>query len=125
MKWCKLGENTESATALFTAIGENDSLESLDLSSNGIMSSMGKSLALCGLKSNFSLKIIDLSWNKIGDSAVATMIDILKSNKSIQKLNLSGNDISNLLLSAIGKSVLTYDGRILIRFHFFRQPIDS
>merc|ERR1719362_889977 len=41
LKWCKIGEKSEAAKALFTAIGENDSLEHLSLNNNGLMSSLG------------------------------------------------------------------------------------
>ena len=101
MKWCKIGENSEAANALFTAIGVNDTLEYLSLNSNGLMSSLGKSLALCGLKSNMSLRILDLAWNRLGDQAGKTIVEVLKINKNVQKIMLDGNDINDSIMTAI------------------------
>ena len=101
MKWCKIGENSEAANALFTAIGVNDTLEYLSLNSNGLMSSLGKSLALCGLKSNMSLRILDLAWNRLGDQAGKTIVEVLKINKNVQKIILDGNDINDSIMTAI------------------------
>ena len=101
LKWCKIGEKSEAAKALFTAIGENDSLEHLSLNNNGLMSSLGKSLALCGLRANMSLRILDLGWNRLGEQAGKTIIEVLKINKNIQKIVLDGNDISDSIATAI------------------------
>lgn len=101
LKYCQLGEINEAARSLFTALGKNDTLEYLDLSNNGLMSSMGTSLALCGLKTNLSLRIIDLSWNKLGDPFGQSLVDILKINKNLQKIKLEGNSISVGILTAI------------------------
>ena len=101
LKYCRIGENSESAKAFFTALGQNDALEYLDISNNGLMSSLGKSLAFCGLKSNMSLRILDVSWNKLGDQAGTAIVDVLKINKNIQVIKLEGNDISDSIKTAI------------------------
>lgn len=101
MKWCNIGENSDGAKAIFTSIGNNDSLEFLDLSNNGLMSSLGKSFLLVGLKANISLRIVDLSWNKLGDQAGSTLVEVLKINKNVQKIKLEGNEISSGISTAI------------------------
>ncbi len=105
LKWCQIGQDSESAKALFTTLAANDSLEYLDLSNNGIMSSLGKSFALICLKSNISLRNIDLSWNKLGDQAGTCLVDVLKINKTVQVLKLDGNDISEVISSSIGSQI--------------------
>jgi hypothetical protein len=65
------------------------------------MSSLGKSLALCGLRANMSLRILDLGWNRLGEQAGNTIIEVLKINKNIQKIALDGNDISDSIATAI------------------------
>ena len=62
---------------------------------------VGKSLAQTGLKANYNLRIIDLSWNKIGESGGLAFAQMLKVNKSIQKIHLAGNDVSSSTLSSI------------------------
>ena len=101
MTWCKIGECSESSKAFFTALSNNETLEHLNLSNNGLMSSLGKSLAFCALRSNISLKFIDLSWNKLGDPAGSALIEILKINKNIQSIKLEGNDLSISIKTAI------------------------
>ena len=65
------------------------------------MSSLGRSLALCGLRANMSLRILDLGWNRLGEQAGKTIIEVLKINKNIQKIVLDGNDISDSIATAI------------------------
>lgn len=101
LQWCNLGENYEASQTLFTCIGHNACLEHLDLSNNGFMSSLGKSIALTGLRPNVSLRIIDLSWNKIGDNGASSILDVLKLNKNIQKVILDGNGVSSPMMTAI------------------------
>ena len=100
LQWCRLGEDVEAASAFFMALGQNDTLEHVDISSNNIMSSLGKTLAL-SLKGNYNVRIIDLSWNKIGESGGLALAEMLKVNKSIQKIHLDGNDVSGSTLLTI------------------------
>ena len=44
---------------------------------------------------------MDLSWNKLGDQAGNTIVEVLKINKNIQKIILDGNDISDSIKTAI------------------------
>lgn len=101
LQWCGVGEDIEAANAFFLALSQNDTLEHIDLSSNNIMSSLGKTLAQTGLKANYNLRIIDLSWNKIGESGGLAFAQMLKVNKSIQKIHLAGNDVSSSTLLSI------------------------
>ena len=101
LPWCRIGEDVESATAFFTAVGQNDTIEHLDISNNAIASSLGKALAKTGLRHNLSLRILDLSWNKIGESGGQSLAQVLKINKTLQKIHLAGNDVSTSTLLAI------------------------
>ena len=53
------------------------------------------------MKPNISLRIIDLSWNKIGDQGAEALLNMLKVNKIIQKMIVQGNHISKVVETAI------------------------
>ena len=101
LPWCRIGEDVESATAFFTALGQNDTIEHLDISNNALASSLGKALSKTGLRHNLSLRILDLSWNRIGESGGQSIAQVLKINKTLQKIHLAGNDVSTSTLLAI------------------------
>ena len=106
MQWTNFAEHSEIAKTFFLAISKNDTLEDLSLSNCGMMSSLAKSMATLALKSNVSLRQIDLSWNKIGDPGGEAILDMLRLNKTIQKVSLTGNSISKPLEKAIESQLL-------------------
>ena len=58
------------------------------------------------MKANISLRIIDLSWNKIGDQGGEALLNMLKVNKIIQKIIIQGNHISKIIETAIENQLI-------------------
>ena len=106
MQWCNLGDYTESTKTLFLALSRNDTIEELNLSNCGILSSLAKSLAIVGLKPNVTLRNLDISWNKIGDQAGEAFLDMLKLNKNIQNIILNGNNICSMIEKSIENQLI-------------------
>ena len=78
------------AASLSQALAANSSLSNLDLSGNRIDDSASLSKALAV---NSSLTNLDLSGNHIGDSGATSLSKVLQANTSLTKLYLSGKRI--------------------------------
>jgi TPR repeat protein len=87
------------AAAFFTALESNKSLKSLNLSGNLIGLVEAKSVAVA-LQFNSTLISLDLSNNNLGNS-VEAFSDALKSNNSLEKLNLSENSLDPQAINSI------------------------
>jgi hypothetical protein len=101
LDWCHLGDTYEGIKVFFVALGQNDTLEILSMTNNALMPSMGKTLATSGLKLNISLRYVDLSWNKIGDTGAIAILEMLKINKTVHKIILEGNGVSGSVYGAV------------------------
>lgn len=58
-----------------------------------------------GIQESSTLRELDLSSNRLGDSAVETLADALKANRSIRKLKLSNNLITDDGMELLGKAL--------------------
>jgi Ran GTPase-activating protein (RanGAP) involved in mRNA processing and transport len=67
LEWNNLGGASEQGLQrFFSALGENRSLTKIDLNNNEIGPEVGSVIAGC-LKSNSTLETIDLRWNRMGN----------------------------------------------------------
>ena len=61
------------------------------ISSNGINDFLAKLSQIC-----FNIKEIDFSWNKINEECFDSLIELNKSNKYLNRINLNNNNIKNM-----------------------------
>ena len=52
--------------------------------------------------------ILDLRWNSVGLLGGRAILEMLKTNKTICRLELAGNNIPGDVLKSIGKNVLGF-----------------
>ena len=130
LKLCNI--NDDGAINIAEVIQMNTTIQTLDMSSNGILNDGAISIS-DGLKSNISLKQLivskneitsegpkyiaeaiqvnttleqlDLSYNKISDNGTAAISDGLKSNSKLQRLNISHNSITNVGIKKIAEAI--------------------
>jgi Ran GTPase-activating protein (RanGAP) involved in mRNA processing and transport len=55
------------------------------------------------MRSNTTIKILDLKWNNIGLTGANALLDMLKYNRTLMVLDLDGNNINHEILTSIGK----------------------
>jgi Ran GTPase-activating protein (RanGAP) involved in mRNA processing and transport len=108
----------DGETAVFMkALETNASLTVMDLSHNllgGIGeksvvrrgSSTGGAAIANAIMENVNLRILDLSWNKLGMSSAVYMGNALQFNNTLLELNLAYNGIKNEGAEAIGAALL-------------------
>ena len=61
------------------------------ISSNGISDFLAKLSQIC-----FNIREIDFSWNKINEECFDSLIELNKSNKYLNRINLNNNNIKNM-----------------------------
>ncbi|PNS18614.1 hypothetical protein CAC42_5153 [Sphaceloma murrayae] len=88
----------ETSAALKRMFAENNTLEELDISGEDSRletSKFGAGLnrALQGLKSNTSLRVIHIQFQKLGLPGASTLADVLKENTTLRELHCANNDI--------------------------------
>jgi Ran GTPase-activating protein (RanGAP) involved in mRNA processing and transport len=89
LHFCRLGP--DEAKLLQMALCNTPSLQSLDLASNDLGGAELAELAPA-LYQNTSIKVLDISGNNLIDVASAEILrDVLRSNKTMTALDLSGN----------------------------------
>jgi Ran GTPase-activating protein (RanGAP) involved in mRNA processing and transport len=89
LRRCPLGR--DAARLLCMALRNMPSLQSLILLDNGL-GSAGLAELAPALYHNTSIKVLDLSWNRLQAMEAAEILrDILRSNKTMTALHLSGN----------------------------------
>ena len=76
-------------------VTNNQTLKVLDLSHNKLGDEDVAEIA-AGLAHNTSLETLDLSWNNIGQEGWNVLFDTIKSNTSIRKLKLNRNNLKNV-----------------------------
>ncbi|KAJ3068460.1 Leucine-rich repeat-containing protein 45, partial [Rhizoclosmatium hyalinum] len=104
LEWNCLGIWETGIKALADAIASNDGLEVLDLR-NCKLSPQGVNMLSLGLKQNKALRELDLRWNSGGLVGGRGLLQCMKHNHVITKLNLVGNEIPEDLLRAIESCV--------------------
>ena len=104
----------DAVAPLVECLKYNASLETLDLSCDGIRNDGAAALGEC-LKYNKSLTTLDLSYYDIGDDGAAALGECLKYNKSLRTLVFSADFIGDDGAAALGeclkynKSLTTLD----------------
>ncbi|KAF4555428.1 Hypothetical protein D9617_2g053870 [Elsinoe fawcettii] len=88
----------ETSTALERLFAENNTLEELDISGEDSRletSKFGSGLnrALSGLKSNLTLRVLHIRFQKLGLPGASTLADVLKENTTLREVHCSNNDI--------------------------------
>lgn len=106
----------DGETARFMdALGENTSITSIDLSHNSIGASAENdrhdylaigTVVAKGLMSNYTLKSLDLSFNKLTPPTALKIGNSLQFNKTLTELNLSNNGIKDKGAEAIGAALM-------------------
>lgn len=101
LEWNKLGSgNDQGLQRFFAALGENRSIQKVDLNNNEIGPEVGQHVASC-LKQNQSLDTLDLRWNRIGNQGAKAILKGLNLNKTIMILEMSGNKVSDDILRQV------------------------
>jgi Ran GTPase-activating protein (RanGAP) involved in mRNA processing and transport len=88
---CKLGEASR-ATKLCEALRSNSTLRNLDLGANQIGAAGAKPLSSM-LCENRALRTLGLSGNRFGDEGINALVDGLSQNPTLLELDLSSNEI--------------------------------
>ena len=73
--------------------------------SNNCLSHSGTLQLANAMRSNSTVKILDLKWNSIGHTGGQALLDMLKFNRTLMVLDLDGNNINQEILSSIGESL--------------------
>lgn len=76
----------------------------MNLSKNDLGEKTGEALKI-GLEENISLKILDLSWNKLRAKSLVEVSTSLQTNKTLSKINLSWNGFDDRATAALGNSL--------------------
>ena len=71
--------------------------------SNNCLSHSGTLMLANAMRSNSTLKILDLKWNNISLTGGNALLDMLKYNRTLMVLDLEGNSINHEILASIGK----------------------
>ncbi|OXB81107.1 UNVERIFIED_CONTAM: hypothetical protein H355_005037 [Colinus virginianus] len=100
LEWNSLGVWEEGFSFFCQGLGENNSLQRLDLRNNQINHHGAGELAVA-LKQNTSLQKLDLRWNNIGLLGGRALLNCLQSNKTLKKLELAGNNVPSDILKAV------------------------
>ena len=103
LDWNYLNEYIEEFES-FCEILTSSFLQILNLNNNRLSSAHINGL-LKLLKCNHLL-VLNLKWNEIGNDTARSLISHIKSNISIQEINLSQNKISHELLSELEENML-------------------
>ena len=89
LEWNGIGLGNTAIASLADGLQANQTLRYLDLRNNQIAHEGGAYIA-DALKVNHVLKVLDLRWNNIGLLGAKSFISMLKGNKEIFKLEISG-----------------------------------
>lgn len=101
----KLGD--ETAAVIGRMIKRSEVLNKVDLTDNGITETGAKSLAK-SLVRGTSLRVLNLSMNKIGDRGAEALLLVLKSCITfLEQLMVSGNDISGAIVDLLADCMKT------------------
>jgi Ran GTPase-activating protein (RanGAP) involved in mRNA processing and transport len=82
LEWNKIGTSETGLQNLFLALTDNRSITKVDLRNNEIGPEVGTLIATC-LKSNSTLQFIDLRWNRLGNTGAKAILKGLNVNKII------------------------------------------
>ena len=85
------------------ALGENKSITNVDLRNNRVPGSASVYLSNL-IRMNSSIQVLDLRWNELGTEGAKALIPGLEKNRTLIQLDLSGNKISEEVLTVIGIS---------------------
>lgn len=104
-RWLDLANNAVDDDALKVLVGglETLGIESLDLSSNRVTSSVLPVLAPIFQSESCSLKLIDLEPLNIGDCGAEVLAEALRDNKSLTKLLFGFMNVTDLGWSAFSR----------------------
>jgi Ran GTPase-activating protein (RanGAP) involved in mRNA processing and transport len=99
----------KGATILANALYNNTTLTELYLSKNKISDIGVHSLAQTLSINNFTLKLLDLHSNNITDEGVEYLAEMLKINKTIIRLGLGFNQISDQGVRLLANTITHYN----------------
>jgi hypothetical protein len=104
----RLGSNgisVQGARTLASILQSKDSrLEELYLCGNRL-GDEGVSVLADALKSNCTLRVLDLGRNRFGDQGARDLAEFLRSNSSLQELNVWGNSIGPSGAAAVAEAL--------------------
>lgn len=96
------------AEALAEMLCTNDTLETLDLGSNGIYRDGANAIAE-SLKRNAALRNLYLDVNYVGDVGAISIAESLRSNETLESLSLENNEFGDAGAEAIADSLCRND----------------
>jgi Ran GTPase-activating protein (RanGAP) involved in mRNA processing and transport len=98
----------KGAHAVAEAIQRNQAITSLDLSRNGIASAGASRIAEClySLAPRHSLRLLDLSFNRMGPACLPALTGLLGHNSSLQAMDLGFNDLGPSGASSIRDALM-------------------
>ena len=101
------GLGPKGGTNLAEGLTNSTSLLRLDLVGNDIMADGGQAIGEA-LKTNTTLRDLNLRWNRIGcggDRGILSLADALRANASLQRLDMSVNELYSEGAIAFGKAL--------------------
>uniref|UniRef100_A0A8C6JGF9 Uncharacterized protein n=1 Tax=Melopsittacus undulatus TaxID=13146 RepID=A0A8C6JGF9_MELUD len=108
LEWNNLGMWEEGFSSFCQGLGANSFLQRLDLRSNQINHQGAGELAMA-LKQNASLQVLgksdNLRWNNIGLLGGRALLNSLRSNKTLKRLELAGNNVPSDILKAVEQAM--------------------
>lgn len=107
LEWNCVGIWETGVKALADCLTINQTLQDLDLRNNKIGPQAAQYLAL-SLKHNTCMRRVDLRWNAVGLTGAKSLLDTMKWNYTLTNLELTGNDVPDDILHAIGTPLHRY-----------------
>ena len=104
LEWNDIGISAQGMEEFCEALIQNNSIISIDLRNNKISEIASMPLATL-IKSTKTIQKIDLRWNEIGTDGARSFVPALEHNQSIIEFEISGNNISQDVVFIIGKYV--------------------
>jgi len=109
----------------------NSTLSTLEINRNGIANHHAKAFAKMVLPVNSSLEVLVLRGNAIRDTGVQALIDAMKTNVSLVKLDVSENKVTDKKLEDTLRKLVVRnlesrgELRRLLQSHLFHDVADS
>ncbi len=112
--------NSTLAVILFEALKDNQSLKHLNLKDNHIGDGIAEHAIVNFIKNTFSLESLNISHNGIQNTAVAAIAKALEKNKTLLSLDISNNLMSEQSIQSLTDTLITKN-KILIALHAAEQ----
>lgn len=101
LEWNSVGLSAQGMEELCAALAENTSIASVNLQNNKISEVSSAPLANL-IRSTKTLQKLDLRWNEIGNDGIQALIPALERNQSLVELEIAGNKANLEVVNIIG-----------------------